>query len=134
MAEEMKRQTVEIEGLNKFIRAMKKAHETELLSILKEVNTEAAAKVEATARPLTPVGEGGLLASLRSSATERQAVVRAGKKKVPYAGVIHFGWPARNIKPQPFLYQALDRRRSEVFEAYQKGLDRIVAAIGAETD
>jgi len=32
--------------------------------------------------------------------------VQAGRASVPYAGPIHWGWPARNIEPQPFLTDA----------------------------
>ena len=51
--------------------------------------------------------------------------VRAGMKAVPYAGPIHFGWGRRNITPQPFLYQAIDRRHAEVLDTYLAHLERI---------
>ena len=43
-----------------------------------------------------------------------------GGKEVPYAGPIHFGWPARRIKPQPFFYDAIDGRRDEIKDRYEK--------------
>ena len=39
---------------------------------------------------------------------------------MPYAGPMHFGWRARAIDPNPFLYDALDERRDEVVAAYEK--------------
>jgi hypothetical protein len=45
---------------------------------------------------------------------------------VPYAGPIHFGWPARNIRPNPFIYQVLDSRRDEVLKLYERRIDEII--------
>ena len=53
-------------------------------------------------------------------------MVRAGFARVPYAGPIHFGWRKRNIQPQPFLYEALDKRRNEVFDRYNKEVRNIL--------
>src|SRR5690606_32966995 len=50
-----------------------------------------------------PIDSGRLSADIRSGRGKTKAVVRAGGARVPYAGVIHYGWPARGITPQPFL-------------------------------
>lgn len=51
-----------------------------------------------------PRGEtGALAASIRPAKAKNKAVVRAGGAKVRYAGPIHWGWDAHNIRPQPFL-------------------------------
>lgn len=126
-------QKVTVEGINQLVRALKKAEQTELLAQLKQANTESGNLVVTAARPMVPVKTGNLLGSLRSNATERQAIVRAGKKKVPYAGVIHFGWPKRGIEPQPFLFKALDQRRQQVVTTYEQALDRLVRTINSET-
>jgi hypothetical protein len=52
--------------------------------------------------------------------------VRLGNSKVPYAGAIQFGWPARRIKPQPFIYQALDPKRAEIAKLYAIRIDQLV--------
>ena len=56
--------------------------------------------------------------SIRSTKSATRAGIQAGGRGLePYAGPIHFGWRARNIEPQPFLYDALDDRRGEIVEA-----------------
>lgn len=119
---------VEIVGLNRFVRQLKKL-EPDLLDELKGANKDLASTVESTARGLVPNRSGALSSSLRSSGTARSGVVRAGKARVPYAGPIHFGWARRNIAPNPFLWTALDRRRGEVEARYLAELERITAKV-----
>jgi len=73
-----------------------------------------------------PVRTGRLRASVRVLASQRRGQVAAGKKSVPYAGPIHFGWRAHNIAPNPFLYKALDKRRNEVIRSYERSVDKVV--------
>ncbi|HEY7822233.1 MAG TPA: HK97 gp10 family phage protein [Acidimicrobiia bacterium] len=84
----------------------------------------------------TPSHSSGQLAgTVRSSGQRRGGFVRAGKKLVPYAGPVHFGWPSRPnvakgwqggpIRPNPFLYDALDKRREEVADAFARYIDDI---------
>ena len=78
---------------------------------------------------------GDLKKTLRSGASARAGVVRIGKKLVPYAGPIHYGWPSRPnasknwkggpIRPNPFLYKAMDERRKEVEETFYRYLEDI---------
>jgi hypothetical protein len=93
---------------------------------LKALNLEAATLVKRSADGLVPVRSGRLKASVRAAASQKTARVRAGFQRVPYAGPIHFGWPARRISPQPFLYDALDRRRAEVVRVYDDGLSKLI--------
>lgn len=79
---------------------------------------------------------GDLKKTLRSGASSRAGVVRIGKKLVPYAGPIHYGWPSRPnqsknwkggpIPPNPFLHDALDERRQEVLDTFYRYLQGIV--------
>jgi hypothetical protein len=50
-----------------------------------------------------------------------------------YAGVIHFGWPRHNIEPQPFLYDALDKRFDEVTKLYELRIAALVQKLDRET-
>ncbi len=75
-----------------------------------------------------PSGTTGALAgSIRAGRGKTKAVVRAGGAKAPYAGVIHYGWPARNIKPHPFLTDSLARRHDQIFTALEQGIDALLA-------
>jgi hypothetical protein len=91
---------------------------------LKVVHAEAAKLVQLAAR--APVVSGALAASIRSSGTARSGVVRAGKKSVPYAGPIHWGWPKRNIKANPFLSKALETETDEVVDVYEDGISKLL--------
>ena len=112
-----KRAAVEVEGARELRKAFT-AMGDEAVSDLKAVNLEAAEIVAAAARPLVPKQTGKLESTVRAAAAKTRGSVKAGFKKVPYAGAVHFGWPARNISPQPFLYDAIDRRRDEVVQGY----------------
>lgn len=93
---------------------------------LRVMNLHAAEVVKQKADSLVPRRSGQLAKTVRASGTQKSARVRAGYQRVPYAGPIHFGWPARGIYPQPFLYDALDSRRLQVVEVYERGIDRLI--------
>ena len=106
---------------------------------VKETNRDAAKIVEVEARSLVPVRSGRLQASIRSSGQLGRGVVRAGKKSVPYAGPIHYGWPSRPRRkwgipgrtgggpfgPQPFLEDAVSNERQKIIRLYQTRLEAI---------
>jgi len=85
---------------------------------LKHLHKEVASIVADEAEQRVPVQSGRLKGSIRPLGSQKQGRVAAGKKSVPYAGPIHFGWPRRNITPQPFLTDALDRRKNEVLDTW----------------
>lgn len=107
----------------------------EAIADLKRVNKEAADMVADTARPEIPVRSGRLKGTLRTTGTMRGGVVRMGRKAVPYAGPIHFGWPNRPapargwrggpIAPNPFLYEAMDKRVGDVMDTYMAYLETL---------
>ena len=107
--------------VNKALRSMSK----DTRDSMKETHKRAAEIVIQGAKRYVPVVTGRLAASIRNSSTQRMGRVRVGSASVPYAGPIHFGWPARQIKPQPFIYDALDGRRREVAAVYVKRIDEL---------
>lgn len=117
---------VKVEGLAKVQRDLRKMSDgvdyqaAEFLSTNKAI----ASAVAGDAKRFVPVLSGNLAATLREAATKKSARVKAGGGRgasgVQYAGPIHFGWPARRIKPQPFFYDAIDRRRDEIKQRYEK--------------
>lgn len=117
--------TIRVEGLNRLVRVLRDLN-PELVAELKAGNRELAARVAAEASSKAPRRSGELAVSIRAGVTQRSGVVRAGKAKVPYAGPIHFGWPRRNITPNPFLWEALDARRTEIEREYLERVTRIV--------
>jgi len=107
---------------------------------LKELHEDLAKIVAFRASQLAPVQSGELRDTIRASGTKTAGRVRAGFKRVPYSGPVHFGWSTRPdaakgwrggpILPNPFLYDALDERHNEVFETYFKGVKKIQRKAG----
>lgn len=115
---------VEVIGGKELRAALKKAKGT--LNDLKEIGTAAAQPVVDAARDKVPVLTGALEASIRAAGQASGAVVRAGGAATKYAAVQHFGWPAHNIEPTPFLYEALDERRTEVLEIFSERVGDVI--------
>ena len=89
-------------------------------------------------KKFVPVLSGALANSIRDASTKKSAKIRVGSSGggkrygtsstgdvVEYAGPIHFGWPLRRIKPQPFIYEATDQRRSEIAIKYAERITSI---------
>lgn len=115
---------VSIQGLSRLRRTMKKAEMD--MGLLKDLNRAAAGVVEGAASSATPTLTGRLGSTLRSSATQSAGIVRAGRKSVPYAGVVHWGWPARNIHAQSWLVDAAHATESEWLDVYLDGVNSIL--------
>lgn len=109
---------VRVRGLGKTLRAMERAgtdagNMRDLMQSLGEI-------VVSAANP--PDASGALSSTVRAGRGKTKAVVRAGGARAPYAGVIHYGWPARGIAPQPFLTDALNAKRADIFRALDRGI------------
>lgn len=117
-------ESVRVEGLGKLERDLREL-ELGLEVELRQVSKEAAGIVAREVKARAPIGGDGdphpgrLRDSVRTGVTSRGASVRIGGASVPYAKPIVFGWPKRNIRPNPFPYTALDVRRGEVFALYE---------------
>ena len=120
---------VSVEGARELRKALKTVGD-EAKAGLKDVNLEVAEIVARAAVTKVPSRSGALRETVRAAGAQTRASVKAGYKKVPYAGVIHFGWPARGILPRPFLYDALDARRDEVMDAYTDGMADLIKKNG----
>ena len=120
---------VSVEGARELRKALKTVGD-EAKAGLKDVNLEVAEIVARAAVTKVPSRSGALRETVRAAGAQTRASVKAGFKKVPYAGVIHFGWPARGILPRPFLYDALDARRDEVMDAYTDGMADLIKKNG----
>lgn len=96
------------------------------LADLKATHLQAGEVVRPRAAAIAPKRTGRLAADIRVAGQASGAVIRAGRASVPYAGPIHFGWSARNIKPNPFLYDALDDRHDQVVDVYEERVAALV--------
>lgn len=113
--------TVRVEGAARLRRTLRAAGED--LTALKDANRAAADIAARGGQALAPVRSGHIRGTVRAGGTVAAGVVRAGRKSVPYAGPIHWGWPKRGIKPQPFLSlgaQATEPTWLPLFEVHVK--------------
>lgn len=109
---------VRITGLRDTMKAMARAGAAS--EDMKEVMHSLGMIVVHAARP--PKRSGALAGTIRASKTKTKAVVRAGFRSVPYAGVIHYGWPARNIRANPFLDEARAEQLPRILRELEQGL------------
>ena len=93
---------------------------------LKELNKKIAEIVVDEAVKHVPVRSGKLKASLKAFGAATKARVTAGRKSLPYATVVHWGWPQRNIEGSFFLTNAMEKKQSQILEAYEDGLEQIL--------
>jgi hypothetical protein len=100
---------------------------------LKEAHAKVARLVADRARPATPHRTGRLGRDVRPGATRAAAVVKAGRKAIPYAGPIHFGWPARGIQAQPWITEAAEASQGAWEDVYLAALDQIIHTIEGTT-
>jgi hypothetical protein len=122
---------IKVTGAKEFRSAMKAMGAD--LSDLTAINRRLAEAVAGEARAGAPVLTGRLAGSVRPGATRTRGYVKAGSGSIPYAGVIHFGWPRHNIAPNPFIYDALDDKKSEVIEAYEAHIEALVEKVARDT-
>ncbi len=129
----MAQPAIRVEGGRELRRKFREAGDD--MTDLKDLHKQLADDVAGTAKTKVPVRSGRLRNSIRGSGTKTAARVRAGNNRksgptsVPYAAPIHFGWSRRGIKPQPFLYEALDDRRQEVIDRYNDQIDSIIRKV-----
>lgn len=129
---------IRVDGLGEAVRAIRKTQDKELKRSLREANKGAATVVATAARPKAPTRTGRLAKSVGVKAGQKDAAVKAGTaSRVPYAGPVHYGWPARHIAAQPFILDALKARKGEVRTIYAKSMDdlaeQLSAHLGAHT-
>lgn len=120
---------ITVEGGRQFRATVRKA-QPELLDQVKGAHDEVAAFVSSAARPNTPKGETGrLTATVRGAGTKTAAIIRAGRASVPYAGPRHFGWPARNIEPHPWITDTAQATEPAWTPIYEGAVQRVLGTI-----
>jgi hypothetical protein len=127
VAGKVKGVTYEVVGAIRLRATLKKTEDG--LEDLKALHGEIAQIVADYARPRAPRVTGTLAGTIRPGATKTMAVVRAGFAKVPYAGVQEWGWPARNIPPNPFLKPAAHETETTWRKKYDDEVDRLLSKV-----
>lgn len=119
--------TVKIEGARELRRTLKRAGVD--VEDMKDANAAAGNIVAAAGRVSAPRRSGRLGGTVRASRAAASATVRAGGAAVPYAGVIHWGWPGHHISAQPWLSEAATRTEATWLAAYEAGVAKVLDRI-----
>lgn len=115
---------VDVEGLPQLRRSLRQLVGD--ANDLKAANAAAAALVAAAAAARAPRRSGKLAASVRGNKAVGRATVLAGGARLPYAGPIHYGWPARGIEGRPFVTDAAQATEPLWLPAYERALQDAV--------
>jgi HK97 gp10 family phage protein len=111
---------IEVEGVRELRRLLRKIESKDIKDALKAANKGAAEVIAAEAKTRTPVRSGRLQKTVKGTGTQASGSIKAGTAaRVPYAGVIHFGWGRRNIRPQPFLTDAMSKKLPDARDVYE---------------
>jgi len=114
--------SVRTQGLARTARALEKAgaDSTDMKQLMYDIG------MLVVRASLPPVLTGRLQSTIRAGRGKTKAVVRAGGARAPYAGVVHYGYPAKNQQAQPFLLSALEQERGDVFTELDNGITDIL--------
>lgn len=123
---------VRLDGARKLRSTLRKAGAD--MTQLRDANKQAADIVTDRARGTAPRVSGRLLGSIRTGASQSSGVVRAGNNRktaagIPYAGVIHWGWPARGIQAQPWISEAAQDTEQTWFEVYAEHVNNLLKSV-----
>lgn len=87
-----------------------------------ELNQELSQTLSQKASSMAPKLTGELASSVKGNASGQKAQVMAGSAAVPYAGVIEYGWPDKNIQAQPYLRPAVYNNIGFIVEKYNDSI------------
>jgi len=126
-----------VEGLAALTRKLRLLDE-DTRKMIRELNLAAAEEAAKVARDKVPIGSseydehpGALYLSIKAKATGSAAYLQAGGgDSGPYAAPIHFGWPAHNIAPQPFLREGALEAEPAIVRQYRFGMDALLHKVG----
>ncbi len=119
---------VVITGLPRLRSALRAAGQD--VADLKDANAAAAALVASAASARAPRRTGRLAASARGNRAVGRATVLVGGAAVPYAGPIHWGWPARGIEANPFASDAARATEPTWVPLYERAIEKVVDGVG----
>lgn len=121
---------VRVEGLNKTLRAMQQVGVE--VGDLKDVMGDIATEGARLASSFAPRRSGRLAESVRGNRAKAKAVVLAGRARVPYAGVVNYGFAKRGIRPALFMQRADAELAPKAVKMLEAGLDNAVTKAGLQ--
>jgi len=121
---------IEVEGARELRRLLRKVESKEINKAIRSANKASAEVIRDRAREIAPVASGRLKRSIAAKGSQSSGSVKAGSAaRVPYAGPIHYGWPSRNIKKQPFLLEAVSDKLPDARDVYEELMSEVMRVI-----
>ena len=119
---------VRIEGLNRVVRGLQQVGVE--VDDLKDVFQQISQRGARIAAAFAPKQSGRLAGDIRGNRAKSKAVITAGRKSVPYAGPINYGWPKRNIGASGFMQRADRAMRPFALRQLNSGINRAIKRRG----
>jgi hypothetical protein len=94
------------------------------LAHMRDVHAAIARMVAHRAAAMAPRKSGRLAAGIAATANDHSSVIAAGG--VAYAGVVHWGWPARHIAGDPFISRAAQACEPQWTDTYRAGIQTVL--------
>jgi hypothetical protein len=116
--------SVKVQGVDNLSRTLTAAAAD--LADLGETNTAAGRLLATRAAARAPRRTGRLAASVR--ATPDRTGVQVGSSLI-YGPPIHWGWPARHVRRQPFLTDTLTDQAPAVLDLYATEVNRVLGNV-----
>lgn len=91
-----------------------------------ELNKELSTTLAQKASNMAPRLTGALASSVVGNPSAEKAQILAGSDAVPYAGVIEYGWPAKNIQARPYLTTAVNQNMGYIVEKYNDSIEKAI--------
>jgi len=117
-------EAITVEGVKEVIDSLKKLNKD--LEANLELNKELSTTLSQKASAMAPVLTGALASSVKGNPSAEKAQILAGSAAVPYAGVIEYGWPDRNIDAQPYLNPAVNDNMGYIIEKYNDSIQKAI--------
>ena len=122
---------IRVTGLRELQSKIRKLEDKDLRKELRAANKSAAEIVADQAAREAPKATGRLARSVKASAGQRDASIKAGTAaRVPYAAAINFGWKAKGIQPNPFLYRAMAKVSDKASDVYETKIRALAERLG----
>ena len=119
MAEE-----ITIQGIKEVTDSLKKLGKDLESNI--ELNKELSRTLSQKASAMAPRLTGALASSVIGNPSAEKAQILAGSTAVPYAGVIEYGWPAKNREARPYLNPAVNNNMGYIIEKYNDSIQKAI--------
>lgn len=118
--------TVTVKGADELIRDLRTTAD-KLGDLLDPADAATGNMIASAARARAPHRSGRLRSAIRPVSTKTGVQLTAN---LPYAGVIHWGWPRRNIRATTFLVDAARATETRWVDAYTDALQEALDNVG----